>query len=178
MTTALRNLVRLIDTAPGRLARAVAELWYDGLDAANWRGKALGLLVLLALATLPAWGGGPLIATMIAVLWLACAGQAWNLLAGFTGRSFPRALPAPCGSGAGAVAFPLARTAARRRDRRHRHPDRTAARRLGGGAGRSGALLATISPSSSRWPPAWRWCWWPWPRRTACGRVWRAGWAC
>ena len=85
MTTALRNLVRLIDTAPGRLARAVAELWYDGLDAANWRGKALGLLVLLALATLPAWGGGPLIATMIAVLWLACAGQAWNLLAGFTG---------------------------------------------------------------------------------------------
>jgi len=80
-----QDLVRLIETAPGRLARSAADLWRDWVDATTWRGKTLGVLVLLALATLPAWGGTPLVAAMIAVLWLAYAGQAWNLLAGFAG---------------------------------------------------------------------------------------------
>ena len=80
-----RELTRLIETAPERLARSAAALWRDWLDATTWRGRALGVAVLLALATLPAWGGTPLVATMIAVLWLAYAGQAWNLLAGFAG---------------------------------------------------------------------------------------------
>ncbi len=85
MMPARQDLARLIETAPGRLGRAAAELWRDWVEATSWRGKALGLLVLLALATLPLWGGPPLVATMIAVLWLAYAGQTWNLLAGFTG---------------------------------------------------------------------------------------------
>lgn len=76
---------RLIETAPERLGDAGAELWRDWLEATSWRGRALGVLLLLILATLPVWAGAPLVATMIAVLWLAYAGQAWNLLAGFAG---------------------------------------------------------------------------------------------
>ena len=76
---------RLIGTASAWLARSAGELWRDGIAATTWRGRAFGLLVLLALVTLPAWGGTPLIAAMIAVLWLAYAGSAWNLLAGFAG---------------------------------------------------------------------------------------------
>ena len=79
------RLGRLIAGAPERLARSAAELWRDWLEATSWRGRTLGALLLLVLATLPAWGGTPLITTMIAVLWLAYAAQAWNLLAGFAG---------------------------------------------------------------------------------------------
>ncbi len=80
-----RDLARLVGSAPGRLAESLAELCRDGAAATSWRGKALAALLLPALATLPVWGGAPLVGTMIAILWLAYAGQAWNLLAGFAG---------------------------------------------------------------------------------------------
>ena len=80
-----RALAPLLAAAPGRCLGAVAGLWRDWLDATRWPGRLLGVAVLLALATLPAWGGPPLIAALIAVLWLACAAQGWNLLAGFAG---------------------------------------------------------------------------------------------
>ena len=85
MTPSGQDFARLIKTAPNRLAESLAELWHDWLTTTTGRGQALGVALLLALITLPAWGGPPLLTTMIAVLWLAYAGQTWNLLAGFAG---------------------------------------------------------------------------------------------
>ena len=85
MTPACRTFARLMTTAPDWLARSAGELWQDWLDATTLRGRLLGVLLLIALSTLPAWGGPPLVAAMITVLWLAYAGQSWNLLAGFAG---------------------------------------------------------------------------------------------
>jgi branched-chain amino acid transport system permease protein len=75
----------LIMTAPERLGRGVAGLWEELATTARWRGALLGLAVLLALATLPGWAGRPVVVAITGALWLAYAGQAWNILTGFAG---------------------------------------------------------------------------------------------
>jgi branched-chain amino acid transport system permease protein len=67
------------------LLRSLAGLWTGWLEATGWRGRILLAAALSALASLPAWSGAPPMHAVIAVLWLAYAAQAWNLLAGFTG---------------------------------------------------------------------------------------------
>ncbi len=85
LQTRLRTWARLIEGAPEQFGCASAELWRDWFAATTPSGRAFTILLLLILATVPVWGGTPLITTMIAVLWLAYAGQTWNLLAGFAG---------------------------------------------------------------------------------------------
>ncbi len=80
-----QDCVRLIKSAPEQLARSLADLWHDWRATTSWRGQALGMVLVLGFVSLPVWAGPALVTTMIAVLWLACAGQSWNLLAGYAG---------------------------------------------------------------------------------------------
>ena len=85
VSSGLAGMLRLIETLPERLAQALMEMLADLIAGTTWRGRLLGLTVLLGLATLPEWAGGGVVALMIPVLWLAYAAQAWNLVSGFAG---------------------------------------------------------------------------------------------
>ncbi len=74
-----------IGTLPERSVQGLGELVADVIAATTWRGRLLGLGMLVALATLPDWAGPRLTTVMIAALWLAYASQAWNLVSGFAG---------------------------------------------------------------------------------------------
>jgi len=100
----LAGLARTAEVLPERIAQGLVELWADLLAATTWRGRLLGLGLLAGLATLPGWAGGGAVAMATTALWLACAGQSWNLLLGFAGRlSLGHALFAGLGAWIGAA---------------------------------------------------------------------------
>ncbi len=82
----LGDAIGVIETLPERVTQSLMETGAELAAGTTWLGRALGLLALLMLLALPNWASRPLMLTMIGLLWLAYAGQAWNLLSGFAGQ--------------------------------------------------------------------------------------------
>lgn len=81
----LSGVLWWLETLPERFAHGVMDLVTEVAATTTWRGRMVGLAMLVGLVTLPAWAEPRLVTVMIAALVLACASQAWNLVSGFAG---------------------------------------------------------------------------------------------
>ena len=86
IATGLGEFIGQLETLPESLTLGLMETWADLGAITTWRGRILGLVALFLLFLLPNWAGQPLLALMIALLWLAYAGLAWNLVSGIAGQ--------------------------------------------------------------------------------------------
>jgi branched-chain amino acid transport system permease protein len=82
---ALAWLVRSLETLPERLIAGAGDLMAELGSVLSWRGRLLGLVLLVGLFSLPGWAGSGLVSVLIGALWLAYVGQTWNMLTGFAG---------------------------------------------------------------------------------------------